>query len=314
MTLLLADLESDGEPVGVPLQMQTPLAVEPQEMRQHRLLHGVRVALTLNDGRSERVTLDDGLMLTELPALPAICVPVGLGKAEGETLAVPVIEAEMQVHVKGNTCRHSYPPKHGDSVGVGLVLTEGDGVPSQMHTPLEGAPQEARQQRLGQVEMEGEALAEAAALRVGVGVPLQMHTPLADEPQETRQHRLAHGVGVAERVVVCVVERVVVIEVDIEVDCAVAVTASSRRKAARSRREAGATESGEQAEQLRKCAHLTADMFGAAAAAVCAAGELVSAPGAGAAGGAGASRTFIFFFISRGAPAPGARTYVLPPT
>ena len=75
---------SDGVGDGVPLQTQTPLANEPQEIRQHSAMQGVKLGLTL-----------------ELPVTDGT-----VGETVLLCVALAVSEADMHVQVNGNCCKH----------------------------------------------------------------------------------------------------------------------------------------------------------------------------------------------------------------
>ena len=100
---------------GVPLQTHTPFAVEPQETRQHSARQGVFVADTVTEGDCVAPCVDE--MLSEADTLLEaererllLAVPLTEGTlCEGELLAValPLVEAEMQTQVKGETGKHS---------------------------------------------------------------------------------------------------------------------------------------------------------------------------------------------------------------
>ena len=75
--------------VGVPLQMQTPFAVEPQATRQQRLAQGVFVSDELNVGvvesEMERLTVAEGVNVLDTDR-PPVC--------EGEALSESVALAD----------------------------------------------------------------------------------------------------------------------------------------------------------------------------------------------------------------------------
>jgi len=169
--------------------------------------------------------VQDALTLAETVPLPLAVVPL----LDGVALLLPLLLAVDEVVALEESEGEPLPEALTSTLALGDLLAVGDGVPSQMHWPLTGAPQATRQQSCGQVVVvtlgeelavllalaeleaatEGEALAVAERLGVSLGVPEAdsvavgsreaLPLPLASTEAEERAVGLTDALALAER-------------------------------------------------------------------------------------------------------------------
>ena len=183
LAVTLAEGDSLGVVLGVPLHTHKPSAGEPQERRQQSAGQGVGELEAVGEGVwlgavPDAVGVEQAQ--TMLGKAPVHCqLSPTQGETEGETLRLELREGltvSWSVRV-GDTVREpdrvavAEGEELDDDEGVDVLLAEGEeevvaldvvvGVPWQMHVPSAGAPQARRQQSCGQgvLEDEGEALA-----------------------------------------------------------------------------------------------------------------------------------------------------------